>query len=148
VLQTIEADPPGAVDAWTQAIRRNPRDANSWKARGLALAEQGEFDRAAGDFAEAQRLDPDPAIRYYRGVDYLRMGDPGMAIAEFTNALILDPGFLNALERRARAFRALNDQARAALDDREARRLRLMAHTRLVAEAGRQGSREVPLKTA
>ncbi len=26
------------------------------------------------------------------------MGDPGMAIAEFTNALILDPGFLNALE--------------------------------------------------
>jgi Tfp pilus assembly protein PilF len=148
VLEPREVDSSAAVDALTQAILDNPRDATAWKARGLALADQGQFELAASDFVQALRLDPNPAIRYCRGVAYLRMGEAGMAVAEFTNALMLDPGFLDAIVRRAEAFRTLGDRNRAAIDDKEVRRLRRLARTRQVAEASQQEAREVPLKTA
>ena len=144
-----EAELLDAIEIWTRAIRRDPRDVTARKARGAAFAELGNFERASRDFAKALRLDPSPLIRYYRGLDYLRMGEPGMAIAEFTNALVLDPGFLEAVEHRADAFRVLHDEARAALDDRQARRIRRrQARTRLVVETAQQDAREVPLKTA
>jgi len=148
VSEIQEAAPPVDVDAWTQAIARNPRNASLWRARGLALVALGAFDQAARAFAEALRLDPSPSLRYLRGKEYLRMGEPGMAVAEFTNAVAIEPYFVAALERRAEAFRDLNDLVRAAIDDREALRLRVMTRNRIAAEAAQQESREVPLKTA
>ncbi|MEY2616216.1 MAG: hypothetical protein QOH78_1989, partial [Verrucomicrobiota bacterium] len=45
-----------AIDDYTVAIQRQPRNAEAYYNRGLAYKNQGKPDRAKDDFAQADRL--------------------------------------------------------------------------------------------
>jgi len=61
---------------------------------------------------------------YQRGVAYGAKGDNVHAVADFNQAIKLDPKFSNAYDKRAIAYRAKGDNARADADLREAARLK------------------------
>jgi tetratricopeptide (TPR) repeat protein len=78
VGQTLRAH---AVDDFSEAIRRNPRDPIAYDNRGMAYYAKGDLDRAIADFNEAIRLDPKDAVAYNnRGAAHGAKADAHLAI--------------------------------------------------------------------
>jgi hypothetical protein len=67
-----------AIDAFSQAIRLNPRDAEAYLYRGRAYQcrnQPGDLDAAIGDFSQAIRFNPDDSEAYYsRAIAYRDRG--------------------------------------------------------------------------
>ncbi len=79
---------------------------NSWaefEQRGIALADQGRFDKAIPEFEKAVLLNPNSAPAHYNlAYAYEAIGDITKARGEYENALKIDPSFSwarSALER-------------------------------------------------
>lgn len=93
-----------------------PKLAEGYFYRGLALAAQGQFGRASGDFSRAIQLKP-AELRYYvaRGEAFLLAGQCGEALKDFEEAMALDAEWSRGWELRARANCCLGkvDQAQA-----------------------------------
>ena len=51
-----------AIQAYDEAIRLDPNDANAWHNKGFALNNQGKYDEAIKCFDEAIRLNPNLAL--------------------------------------------------------------------------------------
>ena len=51
-------DYDAAIDAFTEAIRVNPKNASAYNNRGVAYHKKGEYDKAIADCGEAIRLNP------------------------------------------------------------------------------------------
>jgi len=65
-----------AIADFDEAIRLDPKDADTYRNRGLAYNSKGSYDLAIVDFNEAIRLDPKNAVFYTnRGNVYNRKGD-------------------------------------------------------------------------
>ena len=81
-----------AMAQYDEAIRRDPRDANTYFHRGNAWANQGVNDKALADYNEAIRLEPEFAAAYTnRGATRAEQGDYEKALADFHEAIRLDP---------------------------------------------------------
>ena len=92
------------IEDLTQAIRIDPRHAESYNNRGNAYREKSDFDRAIADFTEAIRLNPNHAEAYNnRGVAYVNKGDLDRAIADWEAVLRIDPNQPNARRNIERA---------------------------------------------
>ena len=96
----------------TQAIKRNPNDADAYYNRGEAYYEKGNHGRSI--FYEEIELDPDPIYRN----DYNR------AIADYTKAIELNPNNADAYHIRGQAYSAKGGHARASVDFTKAKHLR------------------------
>ncbi len=91
---------------------------------GVALHEDGRYERAIAEYAEAIRSDPEFALAYYdRGVAYARLQRFERAIEDYDATIRLEPRRAEAFHGRALAYDALGQQARAAEDYQEATRL-------------------------
>jgi tetratricopeptide (TPR) repeat protein len=87
-----------------------PKLALTFRNRGVAYANKGDYDRALADFNEAIRLDPKSARAFgNRGVLYVHKGDYNKALADFNEAIRLDPNNALAFCNRGRAKRNIND---------------------------------------
>ena len=86
-------DPALAIDYYTRCIAWGGQTredmAVMYNNRGIAYADQGEYDRAIRDYEEAIRLDPSYASR---GLAHLKRGDQDLAV----QAVRFDPGFADA----------------------------------------------------
>ena len=51
-------EPDQAIQAFTEALKLNPRNVHAYFARGCAWAERGDLEKAIADYNEAIRLDP------------------------------------------------------------------------------------------
>ena len=60
----IQPSPARSIADLTQAIQRNPNDANAYFDRGRAYQRNGDYDRAIVDYTKAIKLKPDDAIAY------------------------------------------------------------------------------------
>jgi len=47
------------VDQATEAIKKNPKDAEAYSDRGWAYIKKGDYDRAIQDYSEAIKIKPD-----------------------------------------------------------------------------------------
>jgi tetratricopeptide (TPR) repeat protein len=113
-----------AILDYNQAIRLNPRDANSFFNRGAAYARKADYDRAIQDYDEAIRLNPNNADAFSnRGAAYAGKGDYDRAIEDYDEAARLNPIHANALYGRGNAYRRKGDFDRAIQDYDEAIRL-------------------------
>jgi tetratricopeptide (TPR) repeat protein len=89
------ADFVRAIDDFDVVIERFPyydheRFQATYKYRGLAHAQQREFSEALLDLNEAIRLSPKDAECYYhRGEIHSKMGEKGLAVADYRTALEL-----------------------------------------------------------
>jgi tetratricopeptide (TPR) repeat protein len=62
--------------------------------RGVAWAENGNYDKAIKEFTESIKRFPDiPESYYNRGLAYYYINDNGRAIADFSNVIRLVPDF-------------------------------------------------------
>ena len=71
----------------------------SWLGRGQAFYNQGKYSQAAGDFAKALSLKPQPAVYVWWGRALEADGQPRAALSAYDEALRRDPNFAEAKER-------------------------------------------------
>jgi uncharacterized protein len=99
-----------SIEQISEAIARNPGDANSWCRRGTLYQEQKDFDRALADFDHAVRLNPGEAAFYCSRAEVHRQnGDLDQAIADFDQAIALRPLDTSAIAQRGLALEAKGD---------------------------------------
>ncbi|HVG52760.1 MAG TPA: tetratricopeptide repeat protein [Xanthobacteraceae bacterium] len=151
-----KGDFAAAVAFYTEAIKNGPNDGKLYLARAEALVRLKRWDDARADYNRSIKLGlPSPVERYYafagRGYVALASTDYHDAVANFDEALAINPDAFNVLswrgyahERRGNALAALRDYERAAQispDDDKARdgtrRMRIAARSRGEMQIGR-----------
>jgi tetratricopeptide (TPR) repeat protein len=106
-----------AIRACDQAIRQNPRGAQSYTNRGIEYAKKGDLDRALADFNKAIELNPKDAEAYNnRGIAYRGKGDLDRSLADYKKAIELNPKFAQAYNNRGNAYSDKGDIDRALAD--------------------------------
>jgi len=120
----VKSEASAAIATASEAIRRDPKDANAYYDRGNAYAANGDADRAIADYTATIRLDPAHANAYYnRGNSYSSKGDTERAIADYSATIRLDPAYANAYYNRGNAYSNKGNTDRAIADYTEAVRL-------------------------
>ncbi|WP_448887351.1 tetratricopeptide repeat protein, partial [Enterobacter hormaechei] len=79
-----------AVADFSEAVRIDPRNSNSYTNRGDAYNGKGDYDRAIADYSEAIRLNSLDAVAFAgRGLAYDKSGKNAEARADFDAALAI-----------------------------------------------------------
>jgi tetratricopeptide (TPR) repeat protein len=106
-----------AIEDYTTAIQRNPKNTDALLNRGVVWYRKSEFDRAITDFTQiinARRGHPTAYI--YRGVVLTAKGEFDRAIADFDQAVRLDAKNPSAYRYRATTHHLKRDFNRAISD--------------------------------
>jgi len=110
-----------AVADYSEAIRRDPGDADLYYARAHAYAQSNDDDRAISDLGTSIRLNPkNPWAYINRGYANSRKQDYDRAIADYSEAIRLDPTDADPFYARGNAWLAKSDNDRAIADFRRA----------------------------
>lgn len=92
-----------AIADFNQAIRLNPKVANTYFLRGAAWSEKGDYDRAIADYSEMVKLSPSEQIGYvFRGSTYLLKGDLDRAGSAFAEVIKVFPEAVSGYWNRGR----------------------------------------------
>jgi serine/threonine protein kinase len=119
-----------AVHDYSEAIRLQPSDGKTYKARGKIYVEMKQYEKAIGDFTEAIRLkQADAGLYHDRAHAYEQLKEYEKAIADFAVAIRLEPGNASYYNERATVFEAMADKGRAEQDREKAEELRNPGHS-------------------
>lgn len=119
-----EPAPPTPVPATPEPVATPTPSANEYLELGLDYYEQGELDKAAAEFEEAIRLEPDLVEAHYNlGLVYADQGEFDAAIAEHERAIELAPDLAEAHNGLGNAYYNLNRIDEALAEYEEAVRL-------------------------
>jgi len=112
-LQKGQAE-TGDKNSATLVAAKTPK---TYKDRGVAYLDKGDYGRAIADLSKAIELKPDYADAYHdRGVAYRRKGDYDLAIADYSKAIELRPDYAFYYHARGDAYRGRGDYDRANAD--------------------------------
>lgn len=115
---------PNAVDAFTDQIEKDPKDAGARTARGMVWFRRGEIEIALGDFSDAIRLNPKGFDGYNnRGLCWTAKGEYEKALDDFNESIRLNSKSPNGFNNRGQLWIAKGDPDRATSDFTEALRL-------------------------
>ena len=116
-VQSLLGQTDMAIEAYSNAIHLNPRDARAYNNRGVDYGEKGEDDLAIKDFTKAIELKPDYAFAYNnRGAVHRGKGEYNQAIKYCSKAIQLNPGYAEPYSNRGAAYRNKGDYDRAIKD--------------------------------
>jgi tetratricopeptide (TPR) repeat protein len=107
-----------ALDHYTKMLDREPEVVYWYAYRGWAFHRLNREAEAVRDYSEAIRLGDAAYLRNNRGVIYRAMKKYDDAIADFTRALVENPGYLLAYRNRGQTY-SLKKQFAKALEDHE-----------------------------
>ena len=83
-----------AIEAYSEAIKLNPRHDSAYNNRGTAYSSKGEHDKAIEDYTKSIEIKPKGAVAYYnRGSVYDEKGEVDRAIEDYNKAIQLRPDF-------------------------------------------------------
>lgn len=124
VPKTDFAPVPKALELFNAQIKKNPKDAGGYAARGLLKQGEGDFDAAITDYTEAIRLDSKRAELYLgRGNSYSGKQEFDKAIVDFTDAIRLAPKSDTAYCTRGNSWYAKKEYGKAISDYLESNRI-------------------------
>jgi Flp pilus assembly protein TadD len=87
-----------AIPEFEEALKRNPNHPEAHYHLGRALYVKGDYEGAKRHYLETARLDPKSPVHNGLGAAYFRLGQTSEAIAEFKEALRLNPDDSEAAE--------------------------------------------------
>ncbi len=101
-LEQIKArDFQNAIQSFTEALGRHPKNAEAFYNRGFAYQMTGDLGKAVQDYGAAVALGTrDARVYANRGVCEVRMHQDDPAFADFNRAIELDPQYPGALNGR------------------------------------------------
>lgn len=98
-----------AIEAFKQAIRLNPDDADVYHVLGLVYAGLGRWQEAMESYKQALRLNPDDAEAHNNlGMAYFNLGRHQEAIEAFRQVIRLQPDHANAHNNLGAAYNSLS----------------------------------------
>jgi tetratricopeptide (TPR) repeat protein len=112
-----------AVEDFTEGMRLDPEDMGIIAGRGAVWMFKREFDKAIQDFTLALEIEPNPVVLNNRGAAYWQNDEPKMAIADYTEAIRLNPKYAKAYSQRARVLMQIGEPDKAIEGFEEAIRL-------------------------
>lgn len=113
-----------AMTDFSESLRLQPLDKNTWNARAMACLVSGDYPHAIEDFTQLLVLQPNaPIALSNRGVCFMRMSNWEAALADFTAALEYDPRNPAIFYNRAVVYRQLGNLPAALQDEQFARSL-------------------------
>jgi Flp pilus assembly protein TadD len=119
-----KGDLDGAIVAYNQAIKLNPKYPGAYDHLGIAKFKKGDLDGATAEYNQAIKLNPDYAGPYNnRGAVKCRKDDLDGAITDFNQAIELNPNYGLAYRNRGEAKRRKGDLDGAVADFNRALKL-------------------------
>ncbi|WP_020470427.1 tetratricopeptide repeat protein [Zavarzinella formosa] len=112
-----------AIAHLTKQIDADPKDAAAWLAKGKIAFHQNLLDKAIADLDENLKLAANSEARSVRGFAWKRKGDKEKAMADFDEAIRLDPKNGLAWRVRGATWAAKADYGKAMADYTEAIRV-------------------------
>jgi tetratricopeptide (TPR) repeat protein len=110
-------DLAGALKDYNQAIAQNPKDADLYVNRGIALDELGQHQQAITDYTKALELKPDQVLAYYnRANAHQQIKENDKAIADYTKSISLDPNYPYAYANRGATYFVMGKKEAAIAD--------------------------------
>ncbi len=111
-----------AVADFGRLLHLDPANVRAMWDRALSFIELGQYDKALADYDAAIRLEPSAALYRERGQARAAVGDLEQAIADFTEALAIDPQDVGAHLSRAGVYHDRGEFREALADLNEALR--------------------------
>lgn len=112
-----ETDPGKKIQLYTEFLQSQPNNGDAYYNRGLARADQGDYQGAIEDYTQAMRLNPrDPDPWHSRANARYERGDLSGAIDDYNRAIRMRPGAATLYVSRGIA-RYDNGDTKGAMDD-------------------------------
>jgi len=106
-----------AIENYTQAIRINPNNANTYYSRGNRYVDLGNYNQAIEDYTQAIRINPNDANAYWgRGYSYAELGNNNQAIEDYTQAITINPNNAILYNNRGNCYNNLGNYNQAIED--------------------------------
>ncbi len=116
-----------AIADASKYIELSPKDSGAYNARAYVYKYKGDYERALSDVNKAIELKPNGGTYYdSRGEFYLDLKEYDKAIVDLTKAIELSSGnpiFIETYQKRAKAYDAKGETAKAAADRAKAAEL-------------------------
>ena len=94
-----------AIEEFTKAIEKNPKNAYAYYNRGLTYHKKGKLDKAILDYDKAIEINPKEAEIYYnRGIAYYYKDYLSQAISDWSKAVEISPDSAAIYQKRAFAY--------------------------------------------
>ena len=99
-----------AIEAYSQAIDREPNHAEAYYQRANARYDQGDLPGAIADYTKVIDINPEHVVAYYqRGVSRYNQGDQQGALVDFDRYISFVPDDIDGYYSRGITRRALGD---------------------------------------
>ncbi|MEM7714206.1 MAG: tetratricopeptide repeat protein [Cyanobacteria bacterium P01_A01_bin.68] len=93
-MRMLKKDYPGAIAAFSQAIKLNPKDTDAYNERGMTRVNSGDLKGALADYNKSISLQPSDAYAYMgRSFTHLKLQDKISAIADVNQAINIAPNY-------------------------------------------------------
>ena len=104
------------ISLWEDVVRKSPNKGRAHLSLGAAYSTAGQYEAGLRHLTQATTMMSDPYVYTSRGAAYVLQKDDVRALADFNQAITLDPGFVEAYLIRGELYARRKEYRLAAVD--------------------------------